>query len=274
MIAGLWLMVAAAGIPVMNANNASQGAVSRLRASLSLLFSQIRTADTQAPDMQATIYGGYTSTRPSDVILRQPNGTDMTIRDVRWDSEPGQMPPYHGFRGSWWLPFGRSLGGMADLVYIKVVADRQHAVRQSGTRDGEPVPESEPLAATFRHLEFTDGLNLATGNLVYRLPFFGRVRPYIGLGLGVSLPHAEVRRAGVEQKTHSFQLTGFVVQAFAGVEFQLASRGSVFTEYRSSYATNKVRLVDGGTLQTNLLTHHFSAGGSGHLRPAAASGVK
>lgn len=220
------------------------------------------------PDIQAGVYGGYSATGDSDIFLRQPDGAEMAIRDVRWRSEPDKMPPYHGFRATWWLPLGRSLGVMGDLVYVKVVAALDREVNQSGTRDGMPVPQRERLAATFERLEFTDGLNLLTGNVVYRLPVFGALRPYVGVGLGASLPHAEVRRTGAAQRTFSFQMAGYVVHAFAGIEFRFAGRGSMFAEYRSSYVTNTVGLADGGTLKTDLVVNHFSAGGSGHLRPA------
>jgi lipid A oxidase len=271
LLAAAALIAAAAHISIMAAGERPAGLFGTLGSIIVRLPGQIRRADPAAPDFVAGIYGGYSATADSDVRLQQPGGTDLTIKDVHWGSEPDEMPPYHGFRGTWWLPFGRSLGLTGDLVYVKVVADRERTVSQSGTRDGEPVPESEPLSATFRRLEFTDGLNLATVNAVYRLPFPGRVRPYIGIGAGASLPHAEVRRTSAPQRTFEFQLAGYVVQVFAGIEFRLASRGSIFTEYRASYATNDVRLVDGGTLQTNLFVNHFSAGGLGHLRPAAAA---
>ena len=224
-----------------------------------------------SPDIAGSIYGGHTITRASDVSLRQPNGTDMVLRDVSWNSEPEEMPPYHGFRGTWWTPLIQSLGGMIDLVYIKVVADRDRVVSQSGTRDGMVVPEKERAAATFRRLEFTDGLNLLTGNIIYRLPFWERVKPYVSIGAGLSLPHAEVQRSGVEKRTFSYQIAGFSIQVIAGVEFRIAGRGAVFTEYRLSYATNNVRLIDGGRLQTNLLVNHYTVGGSGYLRSAAQS---
>lgn len=250
---------------------ASDGnAAERVRRAPAQAVARILRGRTDTPDIQGAVYGGYSSAQDSNIDLQQPGGTDMRIHNVRWGSEPDKMPPYHGFRASWWLPFGQSLGGMTDLVYVKAVADRDREVRQSGIRGGRPVPETEPLSATFQRLEFTDGLNLLTANIVYRLPFFGRVRPYLGAGLGASIPHAEVQRANSSQRTFSFQLAGYVVQAFAGVEFQVASRGSVFAEYRSSYAVNTVQLIDGGTLRTDLWIHHFSTGGSGHLRRSAA----
>lgn len=242
-----------------------------LMAMIKSLPGQIRRADPAAPDVVGGLYGGYSEANNSDVHLQQPNGTDMTLKDVRWDNEIKEMPPYHGFRGTWWLPAGRSLGGMVDLLYVKVVADRERIVKQSGTRDGAPVPDEEPLGATFRRLEFTDGLNLLTFNAVYRFPFPGRIRPYFGFGAGASLPHAEVRRTGAPVRTFEFQLAGYAVQAFAGLEFRVANRGSLFAEYRASYATNDVTLVDGGSLKTNLFVNHVSAGVLGHLKPQVAA---
>ncbi len=249
-------------------NQPARDQAGRTSTGLSALFSRSFWSGPAAPDIAGGIYGGFTTARDSDVILKQPNGTDMVLKDVSWNAEPRKMPPYHGFRGTWWFPPGRSLGAMADLVYIKVVANRDRVVRQSGTRDGVTVPEKEAASATFRRLEFTDGLNLLTGSVIYRMPFFGRIRPYIGFGAGLSVPHAEVQRRDISQRTFSFQWTGFAFHAFAGIEFGVTKSGSVFTEYRLSYATNKVRLVDGGTLETNIWIDHFTAGGSGYVRSA------
>jgi lipid A oxidase len=268
-LAGIVLIIVAAGVLIAEPNQTNHGDAGKARTGLSGPLSRLFWSGSAAPDIAGSVYGGYTVAHNSDVILQQPNGTDMVLRDISWNSEPDKMPPYHGFRGTWWLPLRSSLGAVADLVYVKVVADRDRMVRQSGTRDGMPVPEIESASATFRRLEFTDGLNLLTGSVIYRMPFFGRVMPYIGIGAGLSLPHAEVQRqGGTSQKTFSFQLAGFTFQAFAGVEYRIARSGSLFTEYRLSYAMNKVQLVDGGTLQTNLWINHFTAGGSGYVRPA------
>ena len=238
-----------------------------LPGAIAKLPSQVRRADPAAPDLVGGIYGGFSNAYDSELHLRQPGGTDMKIKNVSWSSAPFKTPPYHGFRGTWWLPLGGTVGAMADLVYIKVIAKRDRIVEQSGTRDGKPVPEREKLSATFQRLEFTDGLNLLTANLVYRLPIPFRVRPYIAIGVGASLPHAEVRRAGATERTFEYQLTGYAVQIIGGLEFRLANRGSAFVETRSSYATNTVSLIDGGTLKMDLLVNHASAGLSGHLRP-------
>lgn len=269
LLAAIALVVAAGGVLIAEPNHFGHDDVGKARAGLTGFISKILRISPDTVDVAASVYGGYTVAQNADVILQQPNGTDMVLKDVSWNSEANKMPPYHGFRGTWWLPLNSSLGAMADLVYVKVVADRDRMVHQSGTRDGLRVPEMEAASATFRRLEFTDGLNLLSGNIVYRMPFFGRVIPYFGLGAGLSMPHAEVqRRGGASQKTFSFQVAGVAFYVFAGMEFNIAKSGSTFAEYRLSYATNKVKLIDGGMLQTNLWINHFTAGGSGHIRQA------
>jgi len=231
---------------------------------------RIRSADPSLPDVQVGVYGGASQTTPSAIALKQPGGTDMTLQDVDWGSEPMKPPPYHGFRGAWWSRSAPSLGAMIDLTYIKVVGEKNKVVRQSGTRDGAPVPAEETLSSTFRRLEFTNGLNLLTLNGVFRLPsFFGYVRPYVGIGAGFSIPHVEVRRANVEQRTFEFQVAGLAFQAFVGLEWRVHDRFSAFTEYKLSYSMNDADLVDGGSLVTNLWTNQYIVGASGHVhRPA------
>ena len=235
---------------------------------------QLRSADSALPDMQFGVYGGGSLAQPSQVVLKQPGGTDMAMEGVAWDSGAAKMPPYHGFRGTWWSRNVPAAGAMVDLAYIKVIADRSTPTRQSGKRDGVKVPESEPLSKTFRRLEFTNGLNLLTWNGVVRLPaLLGCVRPYFGLGAGLSAPHVEVRRQGAKQRTFEFQIAGLAFHVFAGLEWRVRDRFSVFTEYKMSYATIDADLVDGGTLATKMWINQFVAGASGHVRrPVIAPG--
>ena len=123
-------------------------------------------------------------------------------------------------------------------------------------------------------MEFTNGLNLLTWNGVVRLPaLLGRVRPYFGVGAGLSAPHVEVRRQGAKQRTFEFQIAGLAFHVFAGLEWRVRDRFSVFTEYKMSYATIDADLVDGGTLATKMWINQFVAGASGHVRrPVIAPG--
>ena len=228
---------------------------------------RIRSAEPSLADVQVGVYGGGSKTFPSNIKLEQPGGTDMTLQGVDWDSAPFKSPPYHGFRGTWWSRHASSFGTMLDLTYIKVIGEKNKTVRQSGARDGAPVRAKETLSTTFRRLEFTNGLNLLTLNGVFRLPsLFGWVRPYVGIGAGLSIPHVEVRRANAEQRTFEFQVTGLAFQVLAGLEWRVHDRFSAFSEYKLSYAMNDADLVDGGSLVTNLWTNQYVLGASGHVR--------
>ena len=235
---------------------------------------QLRAADPALPDMQFGVYGGGSLAHPSQIALKQPGGTDMSLEGVAWDSGARKMPPYHGFRGTWWSRNVPAAGAMVDLAYIKVIADRATPVSQSGTRDGAKVPTKEAPSKTFRRLEFTNGLNLLTWNGIVRLPaFLGRVRPYFGVGAGLSVPHVEVRRQGAKQRTFEFQVAGLAFHVFAGLEWRVRDRFSVFGEYKWSYASVDANLIDGGTLVTDIWINQFVAGASGHVRgPVVASG--
>jgi len=228
---------------------------------------QLRSADPALPDMQFGAYGGGSLALPTQVTFKQPGGTDMVMEGVDWHSGAAKMPPYHGFRGTWWSRKVPAVGAMVDLAYIKVIADRTTPVRQSGKRDGAKVPASEPLSKTFRRLEFTNGLNLLTWNGVLRLPaLFGRVRPYIGLGAGLSVPHVEVHRQGAKRRTFEFQIAGLAFHVFGGLEWRVRDRFSVFSEYKMSYAGIDADLYDGGSLGTKMWINQFVAGASGHVR--------
>ena len=228
---------------------------------------QLRAADPALPDVQFGVYGGGSLAHPSQITLKQPGDTDMSLEGVAWDSGAGKMPPYHGFRAIWWSRNLPAAGSMVDLAYIKVIADRDAPVSQSGTRDGAKVPAKEAPSKTFRRLEFTNGLNLLTWNAIVRLPaFLGRVRPYFGVGAGLSVPHVEVRRQGASKRTFEFQVAGLAFHVFAGLEWRVRDRFSVFGEYKLSYAGIDADLVDGGTLGTDIWINQFVAGASGHVR--------
>ena len=74
--------------------------------------------------------------------------------------------------------------------------------------------------ALYDTLEFTDGNNIVTGNILYRFsPWeFYRIRPYAGFGIGVTIPHVEVSLVGDPVKTFEYQLAGFAGQGFVGLE--------------------------------------------------------
>lgn len=195
-------------------------------------------------EFQISGYGGVNIANGSDVTLDTPlvNGTF----DVDWFGDSFNLPPYWGARGTWWLnDFNLPHWGVAiDVTHAKVKADLDDAA----------------VGAAFDRLEFTNGLNTATLNALYRTPLNDRFTLYAGAGAGISVPHVEVRTIPDQGRTFEYQLTGPAVQALVGVDMDLVYGFSAFAEYKANFTMNDADLVGGGSLETNVLTHQFAVG--------------
>ncbi len=218
------------------------------------------------PEMQVGLYIGKSFSPPSDVTMKAPGGTDITLKDVEWKSESFKPSPYYGGRGIDWNSKFPALGVMVDYTHAKATAIRTQIVSQTGRRNGREVPPVEPFSATFRKLEFTHGLNFLTLNGVIRAAGLNRrIVPYAGLGIGFSVPYVHVRVHGRprSEQVLEAQMTGTAFQLFGGIEWRVfkSDRISAFTEYKLTYTTNDVKLHNGGTLKANILVHQFNIGG-------------
>ena len=235
----------------------------------------------EAPETLIAGYGGVTHTQATDIHFTKPGETDLTAHGVQWIGRPFKSPIYYGVRAMHWPAHGW-LGGMLDFTHAKAISVREQTLRLSGTRNGQPMDGTVLNDSTFRHLEFSHGHNMLTINGLLSL---GRLapalRPYVGGGVGLSLPHTEVQFRGDERRTYEYQIAGPVGQAVAGIEIRLP-RISVLLEYKFSFAPYWVPLSgrDGsrsnafldywnqisawlrgetpeyGTLTTTLATHH------------------
>lgn len=210
---------------------------------------------------QFGLYGGGNSTPDADVILKQPNGTDMLLKDVPFTGEPFDDPPFYGLRATWWRS---SFGAMLDYTHAKSISRRKEVVSQSGTRDGKPVPPREPVSKTFTKLEYSHGMNTLTLNALYRFTGWQRrVIPYIGAGAGVAVPHTEIARKGIARTdwTYRYEVSGPAVQGLVGLDWRLPSRRwTVFSEYKAGYAINHTELNEGGYVKANLWVHQAIVG--------------
>ncbi|MEL7089164.1 MAG: hypothetical protein AAGL98_12100, partial [Planctomycetota bacterium] len=154
-----------------------------------------------------------------------------------------------------------------------------------GLLDGENVDTTKKLGDVFRRLEFSHGHNMLTINGLFRLAdITPRLSPYVGIGAGINLPHAEMR-LHTGKRTYEYQYAGPVGQALIGIEFRVP-RMSYFLEYKFSYAFYDVPLSNldgteiglfadlyrqavnwwsgapppGGDLQTRLVSHQAIGG--------------
>ena len=232
-------------------------------------------------------YSGVTYTHPSVVAITKPGAIDMTVKDFNWIGLPFNAPIYYGVRVQRWQPVS-GLGSMVDFTHAKAIAVASDQATFSGTRDGKAVEPKAKIGSVFRHLEFSHGHNMLTYNGLFRWPSLGflsgPIRPYVGLGAGITLPHTEIGFSGKNTRTYEYQFAGFVGQILGGVEINLG-RTSVFAEYKFSYSPYEVPLSEeprgfilftdlwrqfrawstgeqpsGGRLSTTLATHHGNVG--------------
>jgi len=195
-------------------------------------------------EFQISGYGGANTANSSDLTINSPlvNG-DF---DVDWNGESFEPPPYWGARGTWWLnDFNRPHWGVAiDFTHAKAKADL----------------DDPTVGGSFDHLEFTNGMNTATLNGLYRWPFNNRFGAYAGLGAGIAVPHVEVTTIPFQGETWEYQVTGPSVQGLVGARVELGHGFSLFGEYKANYTWNEADLEGGGTLETDILTHQFAVG--------------
>jgi lipid A oxidase len=234
-------------------------------------------AEAARREIQLGLYGGGNGVFNGDIFLKQPNGTDMTLKNVRWSGEPFDDPPYYGVRATYWPARSPSLGVMIDYTHGKAISRRHEEVEQTGMRDGKPVPAREPVSATFTKIEYSHGLNFLTLNAVYRFRgLHRRIVPYFGLGMGIMTPHSEAARRGVARQdwTYRYEVSGPGFQGLAGIEWRVKpqSRFQPFTEVKLGYGRNHTELREGGWVETNLFAYQFALGLNAYTRPPLPAG--
>ncbi len=217
-------------------------------------------------EMQVGFYMGQSIAPRSDVTMKAPDDTDITLKNLKWKSDSFRPSPYYGGRAIDWNARVPALGVMVDYTHAKATADRTQTVSQSGRRSGKEVPPNEPFEATFRKLEFTHGLNFLTINGVYRAAgLHRRIIPYAGIGIGFTIPFVHARLPGrpKSEEILEAQMTGIAYQVLGGIEWRVfkSDRKSVFTEYKLTYMTHDVKMRKGRGLKTNILIHQFNVGG-------------
>lgn len=191
-------------------------------------------------EVELSFYGGSQSAPHSVVTVTG----DPLIPDeaftAGWDGLSFAAPPQYGIRATWWQDSNYGFG--VELNHAKVYAD-----------------DATRAANGYDVLEFTDGLNILTVNGFRRWQdAFGGFTPYIGGGIGISVPHVEVTKNGSD--TFGYQFGGPAVAWMAGATYPINDRWSVFGEYKGTYSINSVDLDSGGTLESNIITNSFNFG--------------
>ncbi len=206
------------------------------------IFAIMMPAESSAENV-ISIYSGVQSAMPGRVLGTDDLGSPFDF-NVDWLGRSFEMPPYYGIRAMRWsenTPWGFGL----EFTHTKVYADPATLVSS-----GFPI------------LEFTDGLNILTFNGLRKFEPIGRLQPYFGAGIGISVPHVEVQTRARGPVTFEYQFGGPAIRALAGVEYELNDNWLLFGEYNATYSSNEAELTDGGTLSTDILTQALNLGAS------------
>mgnify|MGYP000176449966 CR=1 FL=1 len=202
-----------------------------------LCLSVLTLPATAIAEVELSFYGGIQSAIGSDVTVSGDTVIPDETNAVDWEGKSFAAPPYYGIRATVWASdeFGYGLDFAHNKIYPKT------------------------LPAGYDTLEFTDGLNTLTVNAYRRWDnAIGDFTPYVGGGLGLSIPHVEVTNGASE--TFGYQVTGPAATWIAGASYPINDKWSVFGEYKGTYTQNTAELDTGGTLETDVVTNAVNIG--------------
>ena len=204
-----------------------------------MLFAALFSANAASAEIELSFYGGLQGALPSDVTIADDDAIADTRFEIDWEGRSFEAPPYYGIRVTRWQ--SQSFGYGVDFTHNKVY------------------PEGDVLPDGFRRLEFTDGLNTLTANAYYRWQdALGEVTPYVGGGVGLSVPHVEV--FAEDSRTLGYQITGPAATLIAGASMPINDQWSLFGEYKGTYTVNEADLDTGGTVSSDIFTNAVNVG--------------
>ena len=204
-----------------------------------LLSIFLPTQNVNAQSLEISVYGGIQSSPHSRVTGKHSTAGAQYSELVGWEGKSFDAPIYYGVRATFWLSNKLSYG--AEFTHTKAYA-----------------PSSALQSTGFDRLEFTDGHNIITLNINRRWNL-GEFNSYSLIGLGIAMPHVDALPSG-GLHTFEYQYTGPAVRAALGLSRKLNENFSIFTEYQFTASDNKVSLLNGGTLNTKLLTNAVNVG--------------
>lgn len=203
---------------------------------------------------EIALYLGFAAAPRSDLHI-EGAGDDVTYHGVSWDTRSFVGPMYYGVRLTHWREGDPDVGIALDFTHPKIYL-KDTRVRVTGSRGGTPVDQVEPVSDTIDHFNNSHGLNFLTVNALVRGD--GRVRPYAGLGAGITIPHVEARIDG--SKVFEYQYGGPAVQALLGLSGRLGDRWGVFGETQLGRAWLDEDLGGGRSARLNVNVHQVVGG--------------
>lgn len=208
-----------------------------LHAALLIMLAAPASAETEL-----SFYLGAQSSPHSVVSGTDPGNAEDETPDftAKWEGRSFEAPVYYGWRATRWQT--ETFGWGAEFTHAKVYSD-----------------DDTRAEGGFDVLELTDGINILTLNAYRRWPNqLGPLTPYVGGGVGISIPHVEVESAG--GITNGYQITGGALRLTAGARYAINERWGVFGEYQNTVSFNEMELDNGGSLESTIITNAFNIG--------------
>ena len=217
-----------------------------LKAAIAALFV---TAAPAAAELELSFYLGWQEVNDSTVSGALPGGVPVN-RNIDWSGDSFDSPIYYGGRAIWWT-------------------QSQWGFGVEGTHTKAYASAADIIALGLTRFELSDGHNIFTVNAMKRFPgAFGspRCTPYLGCGVGISLPHFDFQIAGAVPRTFGFEQTGLALRGLAGLKYNLTDSWAIFGEYQFTWSDNDITVdpvVLGqipGQFNTEILTHAVNFG--------------
>jgi hypothetical protein len=210
------------------------------------------------------VFVGGAHSLGGQLVLEQPDRqTHLTIAPVSYETQAFDPPPYYSYRLTYFQSRTSRWGLEGELIHLKVLARARGRATAQGTLNGQVLPAPLDAGQIVSNFEMSHGLNFTLLNVIYRTPpqrqdgslrrvsFAGRA------GVGPTLPHVEANILGASRRGFQLGKPGF--QAASGIELRLAARLAVATEYKLTYTSQRVGVVD-GHVSARVLTHHGVVG--------------
>jgi hypothetical protein len=226
---------------------------------------------TARAELTVAVYTGTSRTDSSDLRVEQPGSrSNAEFHGVRWRARPFGAAPYYGVRISYFPARSARLGGNVDFTHYKMYAETDRLTAVQGTWNGAHVDELALMSRRVQSFELSHGVNLTSLNVDYRWladsssSFAQRWQPHIGAGVVCYLPHAEGSING-RPSGANYQFAGAGYQLFAGTEYRVFRRLSVFVESKFDNGKLDIHLAPTARVQTDVRTVHALAGVAWHF---------
>ncbi len=208
--------------------------IRNLSAALAVLLACVFPAWAQ---MELSLYGAVSSAVSGSVGGEDPAGAGSFSLSPLWNDDGNGADL--GIRLTWWAESGMGLG-------LDLAQSRSQAAPASLAPQG------------ISQLDLADGSSVLTVNAYRRWQTGSSITPYVGAGIGLSLPELAYE-SGSGRATGRGNL-GPALQWVAGASYLLSDRISIFGEYKGRITSNDTSLATGASLATQLQDDSLNIG--------------